>query len=1814
MSYQWSSDSFAEIYNAIKFEADVDVSAIDLSSISHDLAQVLKTPSPSTESRNKLKSPLKFSNGDVVRLNEEFVELSVLLATELDLDEMCTAELLYFSEDVSYKKGTSLLDSAKLSYFGRGEYILNILIYLIGNKILPLNASDVFKNTLESFQKVYKLIDIVNDMIDKQKVTGDLSSLVFINGINFARSQLFKFHELLGTLLFTMSESYFEDIGTVDNYEKVIKIIKLLQNDDVFIFHFLPFVLNFQAKARESAGLIDQLYTFITKSISVGEKEDMFDLSQSQLHGFEIVTGLIFLTEFIPWCKQHDIEKYDFQKNIVVYMEQLISVGVMELLLSYCAETGTPETRRVFELSDTYDFRSLLQRTVPPFVPKKFEYSGSAELLHLAKQRPDFVNVVKLVDVSYLKLNPELNDSLVSPLLQHFFGTFVADAALILTSLRDSEEDFALSFLDRNEDISDEESENEERSKTEKPRLSEFDEIAQRADLERFYLAFAYNCNNRPDLCSAFWADETNSNEVFGFLSWGLNNNTSPLIAASFSVLLAALASGGSNIASKIWDILINNNNHAKKNDYSRISIESIVDSLNYYIESLNTNFEQDLNDQLNIYHKRHELVFSNKSMGNVKDTGENKIVIELAEDSIVSISGFVRLISSIMINLSGSERANQIKNVAFNRFMPIIKGFLKFDNLINGGKVLQIDVNAHNSTMNPNYINLPDIHVSDDSRIVLLNLTFQLLGNLAEQNSDSFIRYESWRMLDRWMYHGLHLAQTQSNDLFSKQTERNKYSRKRSIGTIEVYSNNLTHYSQVLNFADLVKKLLQPLSLEDTQKYTLAYPCDLGYGYRPNNKIGVWPYIEFLLVNVLGQSHSLTNEQYRDSLQMLLLQLCIESLHEVEWKFLSESALNIIRDFKSFESIFDSLIPGLPINYELFVKLHHSLAVFTCFLDSNAYTALFKIIDHGVESVNASAEIATLVGQALNVFDSLLGMQQNFREYLLPVLIRKNISQQPVHRNSIMSIHTSMTKSLNQPTSVFDNIYHSKILGLSSVKTFYDVFLFHLSSVAHIALFVNCDNSISSDALKILSKLGKEDHFKSSKSEADPLLSNDRLLTTFLNIDESEKIKFAFIDKFEEIEDTLKIKFEILDLLASMLDPAKKTLNMAHFLLGFNIKANNLSLNDSQHTTLLDILLSTLKDSVNLISELDFGNGNRHVIDVGPAKLSSLILEILIKLCSNPASSQISMSKVRDQNLVEMLITFQPKLDLMTSWCGHEFDGDLDVNVENYFISSLPSINAFTAFITQRELALNLLSLEFFNTQSTTQKKYYAELLIFKNQSPNRTSRIVDFLDILNFNFKNFEVEKYDYLNRSFDVETILKQVQGPNYTLNYTILEKIYKILCQSSNMVTPESKQQYSEEVMAEGNKMQEFVTKYLVMNNSRDVQLKCLTSWCQLMLVLQDEINSGDFIIDVFNAILPKVSIFIESDTVFSEELVSLCGSLFNTFVSKFAKFNDDKQAKLVVEQLMPLFQTCISGVINSHATPSMRSEFYSILNKFISKIFQNRFLSTKVMELVRSVHKKLLPIITNDALYSEGLSRINSIFLIESLLKLESASSSQEQFIFSHVLKQSFLSQVIRALRRTDQVIRLSTSPTSELTFNELFVELTAFKANVYLLIKIAQSQKGALQLVQNELFATLKSMDLLQIDPDLGLTLHAHEVQDFKNISIKVLLDTPLSLSDLVNPDSKYEDTISLNELVVPIFELVTTVLLSMGPTYKPGVVQTKEFMKKVDELVMGVLKRDYLLETGQVSKALSDKEGDEILLLQKLVRLFTIIDSVVGA
>ena len=88
------------------------------------------------------------------------------------------------------------------------------------------------------------------------------------------------------------------------------------------------------------------------------------------------------------------------------------------------------------------------------------------------------------------------------------------------------------------------------------------------------------------------------------------------------------------------------------------------------------------------------------------------------------------------------------------------------------------------------------------------------------------------------------------------------------------------------------------------------------------------------------------------------------------------------------------------------------------------------------------------------------------------------------------------------------------------------------------------------------------------------------------------------------------------------------------------------------------------------------------------------------------------------------------------------------------------------------------------------------------------------------------------------------------------------------------------------------------------------------------------------------------------------------------------------------------------------------------------------------------------------------------------------------------------------------------------------------------------------------------------------------------------------------------ENTISYFEFLVPIFQLLTTVLLSMGPNYQPAIIQTRELMKSVNRLVVGVMKRDFLVETKQIGQGLYKEESHELVSLKELVKLFILIDS----
>ncbi|KAG2733584.1 hypothetical protein G9P44_003109 [Scheffersomyces stipitis] len=1828
--------------------------------IRSDLLNVLMAPGKSDGSRARLvdqSKPVTFSDGDEYRINKSFAEIAVLLASEFDLDEVITAELLFHANNLSFQKGTNLADSARIAFYQRSSYILNILIFLVGSgQVSSVVTGEAeyelfFRNILGSFSRIYTLLSILNDLIDKQRVTSDINSLEFIKAIGHARAQLFEHHELLGQLLYSLIEAEPRKYADQAHFAEIADLLnKKVSDEDVFVLHFLPAIFSLVTQTLGSDAEADKLHRHITSTLATDYRtvadNDVVDVSKSKLKGVDIVVYFFFLSRFVPWCKQSDerTKKYDYKDDILRYLEWLINYGAMERLLSYTADTAHPHTTQLFEWSNLYDFRSLLQKSCPRLSPVKFVYPSAQEVIHASHTKPGLDNVSILFDTTVYKVTPAFSENLLAPLFHQFFTCFINNSALILTSLRDTEEDFVLSYINRKQIENDSdidavvtrsktEANGDAPSKNDKSRSDELDldEIASRSDLERFYLAFAYTYNSRPELCSDFWSSDEITNDIVGFLAWGLSNNTSPLITATFSLLLGSLASSGDEASARIWEILVKNNTSLKKNDYSKISIDSIVDSLNYYIDALIENFEQDLFDQIKQQQKRQEFLFSSSSSKqDGDDQSNNKIVIELAEDAVVFISGFVQLISSIVRNLSSSnERSNEIKNIAFSRFSPIITGFLRFDNLITGSKLVSVDIQPIGANA-PKLIDLPSVLVNEDNRVVLSNLMLSFLADFVHNGDNLATNYKVWRIVDRWIYHGL-LDQTNSNGPTPSQLDstslrqppsKPKYSSKRNLRINQAFQISLSHLSQVSNFTRLLACLLKPLSNENQAftPYSLLYPVDLGYGYRSNNLIGIWPYIEYLLLEVLAKTDDLDSNEDRHKLQGVIMEIIYSSLGEVDWKFLNDLAPNVIKNITNIDDIFDSLVPNIHMTYQLFVKSHHSMAVMNFLFDEKAWRALFSIINIGVDAASSSDDLSILIQNTLSTIDKVLELQDTFINRLLPMLKNKDIV--PISNTSAPNgFGTSMSLALSTPRSVSDNFYFPKAVGTHGTSDFYEIFLFNLKTVAHFGLYVGSSNPVLAEsALSILDRIRLSHYFiaKNSFSSNDPVLNTNRLLTTFESIDESLKIKYAFIDHFESYETNLELKYKILNFLLGNLNQATgKEPTVAHFLLGYDIRGGKLFFHDSDNTnTLLKCLLSCLNLSLDLISEIDYNNGNNNIIDIGPAKLSSLILEILIKLSRDSISSIITLNHLRESDsLFEKLINYQPRLDMHTIWCGNTFDGDLQEENYNEFVNSALSTQAFFSFINQRNLILQYLSLEFHHIVSITKKEFYTQLLLNNKEFLNGTPKFLSFLDVLNYNFNNFEIHNGEGFNRKYNLPLLIEHVHDEQtHTVDLSVLNKVYKLVCQSSTFTTREQKISFAQEIMVEGNKISEFVTKYLVSNDLREIQLKTLHSWCQLVeiLITDDTVGSKNFILEVLQVILPKINDYLESDILFSEELISLSVLLFDLYDQEILAEKNNEDFALGIQRLIPLFKTCIAGILNSNSTPNLRSDLYVLANKFLIKVISSEELVRELSVIIKSVDKKFVDLISNDAIYSEGSSRITSILLLESLFHL--ASLSKNNFILDLLVKNNSLLLLLRSVTRTDEMLSICSKSGSGVSLDSLLYELTAFRSTLYLLIRVAQSKAGALQLIQGEIFSILKQSNLLKIDPDLGLDLSFDEFQDLKNVKVNLLLDTPLSLNDLADiRNIRNENSISYFEFLIPIFQLIATVLLSMGPSYKPSIIQARDLMAGVNRLVVGIMKRDIILETKKVEPSLYKEDQFSLHGLKELVRLFTLLDSLIS-
>lgn len=1860
----WDTQAFEECYNTIKYLAATTQPLNEL--LGPDLRAVLAVPPRNEKSRSVLAAgesgkPVQFLNGDQYELNRPFLAAASALSAEFDLDELAAAELLQIAS-ASFGKDFDLVDAGRLAFVQRYEYILNILGHLISTRTLAsvvpqTPAPTVLKSVLAGFKKIYSLVQTQNDLIDKQKATGDLNDLQFVNKVSFMKRKLFDIHQLQAQVLFSLIDTYIGELGNWDSYSLIVSSINdsLTDDADILLLHFLPSLMRIVNSLSDlSDDHVAKFHQNFVAALSADYAKvntgDVVNLSNSSIRTYVMVVQLTFFIALVPWCKELAARtaKFDFEKDILKYVEWLISYGTLEQLLCYTAESAQPETKVLLEKSNLYEFRPLLQRNFPSLKPAKFVYLGNAELLHVAKARPDLENLAKLCDYLTFEISTCISNSLLAPLFHIFFSNFINHAAIVLTLLRDSEEDFLLSSINRKElepelvggeqkSIAHSEDDFETlelRKKSDGNKIDanslDLDEMATRAELDRFYLAFAFTYTNRPELAKAFWSGDDEN--IAGFINWGLANNSSPLITATFCLLLGSLTCAGETASAKVWDFLIKaQSGGVKRNDYSKISIDSILHSLTYYVDALTENLEQDLNTQMKQHQRKQEFLFSKSYTGKRDEETNKAISIQLSEDSVVFISGFLMLISFIVKNANqDSTLSKNLRQSAFNCFHPVIVGFLKFDNLIISAKYPSSDDKV-----------LP-VLFHDENRTIIINLILNLLSEFAEGGQTLDLRFKIWNTLDRWICHSLNELESNA----SPPTETTRYagislsnatlsSAKSELSKLRIlhrgismksgFQMSLTNISEVVNFVKLMKNLLTPLKkdLGSIAPVALLYPSNLGEGYRYKNLVGVWPYIEYLIVEVFAKSSKLKDKSQSLILQQTILSTIESSLKEVDWSFISNVAPRILVDLQGKGDSFASLRlvsdEVETLSYTNFVKLHHSVAILNYLFDENASAALLEVINIGAEAINMSPASKKLVHIALESLNSILNLQDTFINEFIPILKNTNTSA-PTPSN--LGYGSSLSLALSIPKTLFDNVYYPSSLGTKGVSSFFEIFLFHIPSIVHVALYVgNSDLDIANCALEILSQLSSNPLFVST-SKSLQFLKKNRLLDIFSSIDESLKIQYGFTQQIETMTERLEIKFNILKFLLSNLNETS-SVSVAHLLLGFEIKANNLELDSARHE---DILLLSLTDllisSLDLISEVDYSKGYNHNIGYGPAKLTSMVMEVIVSLCQNPISSRATLEFLRRYDLFAKLLTAQPMIDDMTTWEDRKFDGSAQDGTINDFIFDQLSCEAFFSFIRYRNAVLQYLSTEFHVTTSINRKKYYVDLLLDGSEFLNGTPKILNFLDILNYQFSNLDDHKLERFISKYNLEALLVEMtkeQGKEENTE-PVVSKLIKFSCQiaSHKLFSDEARSTFAKDIDSDFGYIEEFLTKFKSVNQLKSLQLKCLHSWVQFVQVVASEgvENKSDFILHVFQIILPKVNNqYYEKDILFAEELMSLCVLIFDLYEAEVADKTGEENVHNL-QRLLPLFKTCVNGVLCLNSTASLRSDLYLLLNKCLQRSIKAESSLAQLLNILRSTDKKFIDIVCNDSIYSEGTPRVTSLIFMESLIHL--ASLEKSTTILDALTKNNSLSLLVRSLKRTDEIIFACDASgddkiKSGISVDTLLYELTALKSTLYLLVRIAQTRQGASQLFQNEIFSVIKQLRFLAIDADLGLDLIIDQGNDgslksHENAHIKLSLDVPVAFGQKKHSIDE-SNLVSYYEFLVPAFQLVATMLLSMGPSYKPGILQVKELMEHFHRFIVGVLKRDTLIDEGEVY---GNNEGISFHGLKETVKLLSLINAVV--
>ena len=1689
----WNLALFQSLYNSIE-AGGIDTELFKY--LLEDLQSLnLNEKFPkNTTSRSKLeKGEISLEDGSTYKLSQDFIAATIKLSDELNLDELAAAELILssFSGDDSLRNDNYndilLVKNGKVQYYLRRQYILQIAAYIVGcvevDDVVYTQLSrgnTLFETILSGLGAIHRELAEIKQSINRAQIL-DTDNVLFQQNVKFTRDFLLREYDSLGQLLFNTAKRNLK--SGKQNTLAVLDHVSSMDANDFFQVYYLPTVFY----------LFQNLESMPDEDVRSLHSKFLSDLKGETLYTkpFQIFTIFVFLSFFISWCKQDPearAKRIDFRTEIDIPMTMSTELGAIEQLLVFAADTSDMESSISTEIF--YDIRSLLQRHLPRLVPTQLmdttsTYSEPVKLRTTGSNTGNNGNLGFLGSNLSTSMRPnstneeqkkrrknrfsyrqiKLSSGMQKILLHTFNGvlqTVISDCAFLLTRIKDSEEDSLLS----GEDLS-------------------LDDVAVKADLERFFLSIYYFYASRPQYAEQFWQDKESS--AYGFIEWS-TKCTDPLMRSCFYYMISSLACGignGTNVFHYFGET-------------SPVSWASIAQHINDYISKI-TNLST-------VIQQRQQIQES------IEVTGTEVALEEgLNEEAIILLSSLFTLVSTVAQNVS-----EDIKISLCNLFKDIVFGFAKLDT-------------------------------------PLVGACFMVLGTLLPRQKS--IRLSFWFSLDTLIFRDRPL-----------------------IGPTSSYTSafevRLTNVSEVLGFLYLMDKLLKIDNPGDSSEQlatfgTLEFPPKLGQGYR---KVGFWPYFDYILMKIFVPSANMSNQGNRDSIQHLILQIIDTSLRSFDYSAILNSitANADLNKLVATNNIVDYILEN------------PATAVFNYLFDEKVYQTLFGIATVGVDflptELSGDATPITLLELSIKIINTTLTYQETFIEEFLPMLMKYK-------------------------TDIF---FLPKYIGLKGLRSFYDAIFFNLQIVPNLALYVGAPQpALALFSLRVLEKLAV---LRDGEDSSNP--TNNKFMTILDTVDESSRIKDAFITQIDspiDSDETLTLKLEILKFINENLWYSRKTATVAHLLLGFEVSSNNISLGPKLSTYIASghsCFGSIVSLLVASLAEIDSNNIQRHLIT-----LIATSMEIILKLCRNPMTSRIVFENLSAERLFEKLVKYDPQVGKVTLWENRLFEFQTSEEITDFVNSE--SIQAILLFLTYRNHLIDYLSLFLHHTSFNGTESQVLVYTSFLVSNATFSARIFSFLDILNYGTIPTPPEIDGKLSVFEDLriplDDISLNVSCSGTVFNLERIDNLMRLYKRAHEQALPpgkfslDGKRTYDEVADTEISLIKSHVCYLLGNKMFEDLRLSVIKSWVQLVQIVVTDgklspLTRSNFILEVFSTIVPRVNDYVELDISFSEQLVSLIVFLYEIYEKDLLMIG---KHKAVDARVLDIFRVSIHGIISPLSSIFLRSDCYVLANQYLTRLLREKKFNGDVLRYLRINSDQLVEVVCNDSIYGQGTSRIASILLLDALVRI--GNLNRENFILENLTKTSKLLLVIRLLKDMDNIL---TSGDSSIDLGDFLYELGTFKAITYLLIRIAESRAGAQALVENKILQTIDSCSFLKMDPNLGVNLVFNELPGRKSgrSMVNFSLEIPLIL------DEEGEDTLSLFELIIPVFQLLCAILIGVGSQNKQVIWSVKKLLFSFRKLLVGIFKRDALESSADDQKTSRASWG-----LSEMVKLASILCVLTG-